>query len=124
VEAQPKFEDLGIAGSGPGYRIRKLRYEIVPGSQSTAILYEPAVIRGKIPAILNVNGHDPDGKAAEYKQKRCINQARQGILSLNLEWIGFGELSNRENRQLLKVLMYRCWNTSVPANITQSTPLW
>jgi hypothetical protein len=98
VEAQPKFEDLGIAGSGPGYRIRKLRYEIVPGSQSTAILYEPAVIRGKIPAILNVNGHDPDGKAAEYKQKRCINQARQGILSLNLEWIGFGELSNPENR--------------------------
>ena len=35
VDSGPKFEDLGIASSGPGYRIRKLRYEIVPGFQST-----------------------------------------------------------------------------------------
>jgi dienelactone hydrolase len=98
VEAKLKFEDLGLAGSGAGYRIRKLRYEIVPGFQSTALLYEPEVMRGKIPAILNVNGHvGPEGKAVEYKQKRCINQARQGILSLSLEWIGEGELSNHGN---------------------------
>jgi dienelactone hydrolase len=98
VDAKPKFQDLGSAGSGLGYRMRKLRYEILPGFQSTAILYEPEALRGKNPAILNVNGHvGPAGKAVEYKQKRCINQARQGILSLNLEWIGFGELSNHEN---------------------------
>jgi hypothetical protein len=101
VEAKPKFEDLGLAGSGVGYRIRKLRYEIVPGFQSTALLYEPEVMRGEIPAILNVNGHvGPEGKAVEYKQKRCINQARQGILSLSLEWIGEGELSNPGNEHL------------------------
>ncbi len=39
----------------------------------------------------------PEGKAVEYKQKRCINQARMGILSLNLEWLAYGELSNPEN---------------------------
>ena len=33
----------------------------------------------------------------EYIQKRCINQARQGILALNLEWIGMGELGDPEN---------------------------
>ena len=42
VESGPRFEDLGIVASGAGYRMRKLRYEIVPGFQSTAILYEPA----------------------------------------------------------------------------------
>ncbi len=35
------FEDLGVIETGRGYRMRKLRYEIVPGFQSTAILYEP-----------------------------------------------------------------------------------
>lgn len=98
VNSAPKFEDLGVTASGAGYRIRKLRYEIVPGFQSTAILYEPAEMHGKVPAILNVHGHvGPEGKAIEFKQKRCINQARQGILALNLEWMAYGELANHEN---------------------------
>ncbi len=97
VEAPPKFEDLGLMGSGKGYRMRKLRYEIVPGLQSTAILYEPENISGKIPAVLNVNGHAHLGKAEEYKQKICINFARRGIFALNLEWLGFGELGQAEN---------------------------
>ncbi len=98
VEAVPKFEDLGAIPSGPGYRMRKLRYQVVPGFYSTAILYEPEKISGKIPGVLNVNGHvGPEGKSAEYKQKRCINQAKMGMLALNLEWIGQGELSQKEN---------------------------
>jgi len=99
VEAPPKFEDLGIIESGKGYRIRKLRYEIVPGFQSTAILYEPENLSGKIPAILNPNGHELQlGKAAEYKQKRCINFAKRGILALSLEWLYCGELNVPENK--------------------------
>ena len=98
VEAPLTVEDLGFISGGKGYRMRRLRYEIVPGLQSTAILYEPAVIEGKIPAVLNLNGHvGPPGKAIEYKQKRCINQALQGILALNLEWFSFGELAQPEN---------------------------
>jgi len=99
VEAPPKFEDLGTIESGKGYRIRKLRYEIVPGFQSTAILYEPENLTGKIPAILNPNGHELQlGKAAEYKQKRCINFAKRGILALSLEWLYCGELNVPENK--------------------------
>ena len=92
VNSPPKFEDLGEVPGGNGYRMRKLRFEIVPGFDSTAILYEPLNVHGKVPAILNVNGHDPLGKAAEYKQKRCINFAKRGIYALSLEWIGYGEL--------------------------------
>ena len=41
VEAEPKFDDLGIIATGRGYRLRGLRYEILPGFQTTALLYEP-----------------------------------------------------------------------------------
>jgi hypothetical protein len=95
--AAPKFEDLGVI-PGNGYQMRKLRYEIIPGFQSVAILYEPLNLTGKIPAILNVNGHvGTPGKSIEYKQKRCITLARNGILALNLEWLSFGELGHEWN---------------------------
>ena len=96
IDAPPKFEQLGTL-EGRGYRIRKLRYEVVPGMYSAALLYEPDHISGKMPAVLNVHGHEPHGKAAEYKQKRCINEARRGMLALNLEWFAFGELNSPEN---------------------------
>lgn len=98
IEMPTRFEDLGLLPGGDGYRMRKLRYEIVPGFHATAILYEPAGLRGRVPAVLNVNGHvGAPGKAVEYKQKRCIHLARHGVLALNLEWIGMGELSGKEN---------------------------
>jgi dienelactone hydrolase len=98
VESSPSFQDLGMIESGKGYRLRKLRYEIVPGFYSAAILYEPEKLEGKVPAVLNVNGHvGPPGKSVEYKQKRCINFARHGILALNLEWFNFGELAQPGN---------------------------
>jgi len=101
IAARPKFEAVGPAESGQGYLMRKLRYEVVPGFQSTAILYEPANLNHKVPAILNVNGHvGPPGKAVEYKQKRCINFAKHGIIALNLEWLGMGELGQEENNHL------------------------
>lgn len=97
VNAPPRFEEVGVL-PGKGYRIRKLRYEIVPGFFSTALLYEPEKVTSNTPAILNVNGHvGQPGKAVEYKQKRCINLARNGILALNLEWLNCGELTHREN---------------------------
>ncbi len=98
IEARTTFEDLGPLPAGDGYRMRKLRYRIVPGFYATAILYEPDPLHGRVPAVLNVNGHvGAPGKAVEYKQKRCIHLARHGLLALNLEWIGMGELSGKEN---------------------------
>jgi len=98
VDAPPKFEERGVIETGRGYRIRKLRYEIVPGFYSSALLYEPEHMDGTVPAILNLAGHDgPLGYSYEFKQKRCISFAQHGILALNLEWFGFGELSREGN---------------------------
>jgi hypothetical protein len=77
---------------GPGYRIRKLRYEAVPGLWIPALLYEPTALSGKAPVVLNVNGHEGIGKSVPYKQIRCINQARRGMIALNPEWPGMGQL--------------------------------
>lgn len=98
IESAPKFVESGVIETGDGYRIRKLRYEIVPGFESSALLYEPEHVDARAPAILNLAGHDgPLGYAYEFKQKRCISFAKHGILALDLEWFGFGELGKTGN---------------------------
>jgi dienelactone hydrolase len=97
VDAPTKFEDLGLIPSGKGYRTRKLRYQIVPGFFTTALLREPENPSGKCPATLNLNGHDSHGKSTEYEQKRCINNALQGMYALSLEWFGMGEMTRPED---------------------------
>jgi dienelactone hydrolase len=97
IHSPPRFETAGELPTAGPYRLRKLRYEIVPGFWSVALLYEPAAVRGRLPAILSVNGHEPGGKAEEYLQKRCINQALQGMIVLHPEWIHTGELHHPEN---------------------------
>jgi dienelactone hydrolase len=80
--------------AGPGYKIKKLLYEPFPGLWIPALLYEPEGLKGRAPAVLNVNGHvGSPGKAIEYKQIRCINLAKRGMIALNPEWYAFGELS-------------------------------
>lgn len=93
-EAPKQVEWIESIPGGDGYRIKKLRYEVLPGLWAPALLYEPLVLRDKTPVVLNVNGHDrPNGKAAKYKQIRCINQAKRGMIALNLEWLGMGQLN-------------------------------
>lgn len=91
-DAETKVEWLETIEGGPGYRIKKLRYEALPGMWIPALLYEPEKLSGKVPAILNVNGHTALGKQYPPKQIRCINQAKRGMLALNLEWVGMGQL--------------------------------
>ncbi|MFM8470288.1 MAG: alpha/beta hydrolase family protein [Limisphaerales bacterium] len=91
-DAKTKVEWLDTVPGGAGYSIRKLRYEILPGLWAPALLYLPEKISGKVPVHLAVNGHDGAGKAAPYKQIRCINLAKRGVISLNLEWLGMGQL--------------------------------
>jgi dienelactone hydrolase len=91
-DAKTQVAWLETMPGGSGYRIKKLRYEALPGLWVPALLYEPDKLSGKVPAVLNVNGHDPKGKAAPYKQIRCINLAKRGMLALNVEWLGMGQL--------------------------------
>jgi dienelactone hydrolase len=91
-DAKTRVEWLGTIAGGPGYRIKKVRYEALPGLWVPALLYEPEKLAGKVPVHLAVNGHDANGKAADYKQVRCINLAKRGMLVLYDEWFGMGQL--------------------------------
>jgi dienelactone hydrolase len=91
--AKGRVEWLSSLPGGPGYRIRKVRYEAIPGLWVPALLYEPERPAPRVPVILNVNGHDRKGKAADYKQIRCINLAKRGMLALNVEWFGMGQFN-------------------------------
>jgi len=95
-DAETRVEWLETIPGGAEYHIRKLRFEALPGLWIPALLYEPETMHGKVPAILNLNGHDANGKAADYKQVRCINQAKRGMLALNIEWVGMGQLAERD----------------------------
>src|SRR5579871_2218325 len=70
------------------YRIRKLRYEAVPGLWIPALLYEPKNLTAKTAAVLNLNGHEAKGKAETRWQINCINQAKKGLISLKPDWLG------------------------------------
>lgn len=92
-DAKTKVEWIGTVDGGPGYHIQKLRYEALPGLWIPALLYEPDMLSGAAPANLLVNGYDANGKQAPYKQIRASNLAKRGMLALNIEWFGMGQLS-------------------------------
>jgi hypothetical protein len=91
-DAATRVEWLDTIPGGPGYSIRKLRFEALPGFWISALLYLPDVRPGRVPVVLNVNGHDPVDKAVDYKQVGCINQVKRGMIALNVGWIGYGQL--------------------------------
>ena len=93
-DAETKVQWLEAIEGGPGYRIKKLRYEALPGMWIPALLYEPDQLAGRVPVVLNVNGHTALGQQYPPKQLRCINQAKRGMLALNVEWLGMGQLSS------------------------------
>ena len=93
-DAKTKVEWLDTIPGGAGYTIRKLRYEALPGLWIPALLYVPEKISGKVPVHMAVNGHDRAGKAAPYKQIRCINLAKRGVISLNVEWLNMGQINS------------------------------
>jgi dienelactone hydrolase len=98
IDSPPAFVEVGVIETGKGYRIRKFRYEIVPGFYTGALLYEPEQSHGRMPGILNLLGHDHvNGITADYMQKICINFAKQQVMALSLEWIDMGELNTSGN---------------------------
>jgi dienelactone hydrolase len=76
-----------------GYRLRKFRYQVLPGLWLPALLYEPLEMKGRVPIVINVNGHEGEGMAIPYIQQRCIHLARNGVLALNYEWFSKGQMN-------------------------------
>ena len=92
-----KFERVGTLSTGGGYLLTQVRFEALPGQWIPALLYEPAGLGDKkVPVHLAVNGHDAKGYAADYKQQRCVHLARNGVITLSLEWYGMGQFRTPE----------------------------
>jgi dienelactone hydrolase len=91
-DAPTKVEWLATIPAS-GYRLKTFRYEVIPGLWLPGLLYEPAQLSGRVPVIINVNGHEREGKSTGYIQERCINLARKGMLAFNYEWFGMGQMS-------------------------------
>ncbi len=91
-DAHAKVEWMDALPGGPGYRIRTLRYEALPGLWVPALLYEPDHVSGKVPVALSFNGHASSGKAVAYKQLRCINLVKRGMIVLSPDFLGLGQL--------------------------------
>ena len=89
---------------GAPYVIRKLRYEILPDYWIPALLYQPKKLTGKVPVVLNANGHHDGGKATDYKQARCANLARRGMLAFNYEFAGMSELTKDRDHNRIAFL--------------------
>lgn len=96
-DSETKVESFDTMESGKGYCIKRFRYEALPGFWIPALLYEPTHLTKAAPVVVNVNGHHRGGKAMPYKQRRCINLAKRGVLAFNLEFIDMGQLQSHEN---------------------------
>jgi hypothetical protein len=92
-DARTHVQWLDTMAGGPGYSIRKFRYEALPGMWIPGLLYVPDRLTGFVPLALSLNGHTRDGKATDYKQLLSINLAKRGMLVLDLEWFGMGQLA-------------------------------
>ena len=88
-----KAEEFGVI-EAEGYRVRKIRFEAVPGLHVPALVYEPVPApTTPTPLVLNFNGHEGTGMANSYHQARGINLAKKGLYAINVEWIGQTQLA-------------------------------
>lgn len=74
-----------------GFRIEKMIYESQPDHYVTACLYLPDPLPAKVPAVLNLIGHEQESFRAELDQLVNINLATNGMLVMTIDPPGQGE---------------------------------
>ena len=83
-------EVSGVIDKGD-YRIEKIIYESMPGFYVTGCLYVPNKINNKVPAILNVIGHDQESFRAPLYQTINTNLVKKGMIVFAIDPPGQGE---------------------------------
>jgi dienelactone hydrolase len=73
------------------YTVEKILFESRPNYLVSANLYLPKNITSPRPALLNVIGHTPAGKADERYQYISISMAKKGFVVLTIDGLGQGE---------------------------------
>ncbi len=74
-----------------GYRIEKIAFESFPNYYVTGCLYIPEKVKGRIPAILNVIGHNQESFRNELYQVININLVNKGMIVFAIDPPGQGE---------------------------------
>jgi SSS family transporter len=74
-----------------GYEISNIAIEILPGLYVNGSLYRPLHIKGKIPVILNPDGHWERQRYRADCQIRCAALARMGAMAFSYDMFAWGE---------------------------------
>ena len=77
-----------------GYTITKLIYQSRPGIYVTALLYMPDG-KGPFPAVLQMHGHNPEGKFGTNPQNMSIALAKEGYICLTVDAFGTYERAHK-----------------------------
>ena len=74
-----------------GYTIENVAIETMPGMYVCGSLYRPANPKGKIPVVLNPDGHFDQGRYRADCQYRCAMLARMGAMAFSYDLFAWGE---------------------------------
>lgn len=74
-----------------GYTVRNIAIEILPGLYINGSLYKPSRSKGKIPVILNPDGHWQQQRFRPDCQYRCATLARMGAMAFSYDLFAWGE---------------------------------
>lgn len=74
-----------------GYTVENIAIELLPGLYINGSLYKPAVYKGKIPVILNPDGHWEKQRYRPDCQYRCAALARMGAMAFSYDLFAWGE---------------------------------
>ena len=74
-----------------GYEISNIAIELLPGLYINGSLYRPLNIKGKIPVILNPDGHFEGHRYRADCQIRCAAEARMGAMAFSYDLFAWGE---------------------------------
>ncbi|BAV05175.1 hypothetical protein FLA_1182 [Filimonas lacunae] len=92
LPAAPKSQPIVTAERKfNGYTVRNIAIEILPGVYINGSLYKPAKYKGKIPVILNPDGHWEKQRYRPDCQYRCAALARMGAMAFSYDLFAWGE---------------------------------
>ncbi len=74
-----------------GYTVENIAIEILPGLWINGSLYKPARYKGKIPVILNPDGHWEKQRYRADCQYRCAALAKMGAMAFSYDLFAWGE---------------------------------
>jgi hypothetical protein len=74
-----------------GYTVENIAIEILPGVWINGSLYKPTKYKGKIPVILNPDGHWEKQRYRSDCQYRCAAFAKMGAMAFSYDLFAWGE---------------------------------